>query len=66
MSSRSQAAATLAELATHVATHASHLEKTATILSRFNDVLTLLEQQNVELSEANDDLDRRITALERG
>jgi hypothetical protein len=66
MSSRSQDAATLAELATHVATHASHLEKTATILSRFNEVLTILEQQNVELNEANDDLDRRLAVLERG
>jgi exonuclease VII small subunit len=66
MSSRKQDSATVAELAEHVASHASHLEKAATILGRFHEALTLLEQQAQELSEANDDLDRRILALERG
>jgi exonuclease VII small subunit len=66
MSSRSKNAATLAELAQHAATQASHLDTAATILGRFNEALTCLEQQTQELSEANDDLDRRIAALERG
>jgi uncharacterized membrane protein YccC len=65
MSSRKQDAATVAKLSEHLAAQASSLEKAATILGRFHEALTRLEQQTQELSEANDDLDRRILALEK-
>jgi ABC-type transporter Mla subunit MlaD len=65
MSSRSQDAATVAQLAALVAGVESRLHTASQIFQTLNDAIDLLEQQTQELSEANDDLDRRILALEK-
>lgn len=65
MSSRSQDAATLAQLATLVTGIASRLHHIDRIFSALNDAINSLEQRSIELEQANDDLDRRLLGLER-
>lgn len=65
MSSRKQDAQKLVELAEVAATNADNLQKVATLLGRFNESISRFEQQAQELSEANDDLERRLLNLEQ-
>jgi exonuclease VII small subunit len=66
MSSRKLDKGLQIEMATMIAEQAGQLAKATALLGHFNKSITRLEQQLQELSEANDDLDRRILALERG
>jgi aspartate ammonia-lyase len=65
MSSRKQDAQKLVQLAEVATTNADNLQKVTTLLGRFNEAIARLEQQAQELSEANDDLERRLLSLEQ-
>jgi ABC-type transporter Mla subunit MlaD len=64
MSSRSKDAATLAQLATIVAGVECRLTTVGRIFQALNDAIDSHEHRITELEQANDDLDRRILALE--
>lgn len=64
MSSRSQNAAKLVELAAHLASQSHNLNLAAELLARYNEAITALEQRVIELEQANDDLERRLIGLE--
>lgn len=66
MSSRSHNAATLAQLATLVAGVESRLHTVSQIFQALNEAINRLEQRIIELEQADDDLDRRLTELNRG